>query len=156
MAFFRQSESEVIEMKNRILSGLLGVVVPLIFVSGVMAQEKVATAMAAPAQQMKLEKFNGVVEHVDMTKKDVVVQYHKDKMTFSVSDKTKLFEGNKELNLSELNKGLWASVEYQKEGNQLFAKSIHVSPLRHAKNMVSSGTMPEKKMMTSEKSTEQK
>ena len=102
------------------------------------------------------EKFNGVVENVDMAKKDVVVQYHKDKMSFSVGDKTKLFEGGKELKLSDLNKGLWASVEYQKEGNQLLAKSIHVNPVKHAKNTASSKRMTEKKMMPSEKTTENK
>jgi Cu/Ag efflux protein CusF len=97
--------------------GILGMVVSLMFVSGVMAQEKAATAKPAPAQAMKLEKFHGVVENVDMAKKDVAVQYHKDRMSFSVGDKTQLFEGRKELKFSDLNKGLWASVQYQKEGN---------------------------------------
>jgi Cu/Ag efflux protein CusF len=142
--------------------------VSLMFVSAVMAQEKTATSMAASAQEktakpmaapalaMKLEKFNGVVENVDMAKKDVVVQYHKDRMNFSVGDKTKLFEGKKELKLSDLNKGLWASVEFQKEVNQLLAQSIHVSPVKHAKNTASSKGMTGKKMMPSEKTAENK
>jgi hypothetical protein len=189
--FFRRSESEASEMKKRIFTGIFGLALSLIFVSAVMAQEKAATATAAPAQQKpaatmaapaqmkpaaamaapaqqkpaaamaapmetKLEKFNGVVTNVDMAKKDFVVQYHKNKMSFSVGDNTKLFEGRKELKLSDLNKGLWASVEYQKEGNQTLAQSIHVSPVRMAKNTVSSEGMTEKKMMTSEKTTEKK
>lgn len=155
-------------MKKRILTGIIGMAVSLMFVSAVMAQEKATTATAAPAQDkaatttaapaltMRLEKFNGVVENVDMAKKDVVVQYHKDRMSFSVGDKTKLFEGKKELKLSDLNKGLWASVEFQKEGNQLLAQSIHVSPVKHAKNTASSKGMTEKKMMPSEKTAQNK
>jgi hypothetical protein len=154
-------------MKKGIFTGILGMVVSLMFVSGVMAQEKASTAaapahekaattMAAPAQAMKLEKFHGVVRNVDTAKNDVVVQYHKDKMSFSVGDKTKLFEGKKELKFSDLNKGLWASVEYQKEGNQLLAQSIYVSPVKMAKNIASSKGMTEKKMMTSKKAAENK
>jgi hypothetical protein len=148
--------------------GILGMVVSLMFVSGVMAQEKAATTAAAPAQKkpaaamaapsmaMKLEKFHGVVRSVDMAKNGVVVQYHKDKMSFSVGDKTKLFEGKKELKFSDLNKGLWASVEYQKEGNQMLAQVIHVSPVKRVKNTASSKGMTEKKMMTSKKTAENK
>jgi hypothetical protein len=143
-------------MKKGIFVGILGLAVSLMFVSGVMSQEKAATATAAPAQAMKIEKFHGVVENVDMAKNDVVVQYHKDKMSFSVGDKTKLFEGKKELKLSDLNKGLWASVEYQKEGNQMLAQSIYVSPVKQAKNTSSSKAMTEKKMMTPKKTTEKK
>jgi hypothetical protein len=179
--FFRRSESEVTEMKRRIFMGILGLAVSLMFVSAVMAQEQAATATSAPAQEKaatsmaaptqektatpmaagpaqvrKLEKFNGVVENVDMSKKDVVVQYHKDRMSFSVGDKTKFFEGKKELKFSDLNKGLWASVEYQKEGNQKLAQVIHVSPAKQAKNKASSEGMTEKKMMTPEKTTENK
>jgi hypothetical protein len=155
-------------MKKRIFMGIFGLALSLMFASAVMAQEKAATTMAAPAQKkpvtamaapmgtMKLEKFNGVVKNVDMAKKDVVVQYRKDKMSFSVSDNTKLFEGRKELKLSDLNKGFWASVKYQKEGNQMLAQSIQVSPVKQAKNMASSKGMTEKKMMTSKKAAENK
>jgi hypothetical protein len=48
-------------------------------------------------------------------------------MTFVVSHHTKIFEGKKELNLSALNKGQWASVKYIKKGNKLVADSIHVN-----------------------------
>jgi len=148
-------------MNKKVLMGIIGLAVSLMFTSGVMAQEKASTATAAPAaaapaQAMKIEKFNGVIENVDMAKKDVVVEYHKDKMSFSVGDKTKVFEGKKELKLSDLTKGLWASVEYNKEGNQCLAQTIHVSPSKKAAPMASSGMSSEKHMMSTEKAPETK
>ena len=91
-----------------------------------------------------------------MAKKDVVVQYHKDKMSFSVGDKTTFFEGKKELKLADLKTGLWASVEYTKEGNQMFAQSIHVSPSRKAEPMASAEKTTAKQMMPTEKAPETK
>jgi uncharacterized protein YodC (DUF2158 family) len=143
-------------MKNGISKGILCLAVALMFVSFFVTQGNVAAAMATPAQGMKPEIFSGVVKNVDMAKKDVAVQYHKDKMTFSVGDKTKLYEGGKALKLSDLNKGLWASVAYEKEGNQLLAQTIHVSPVKQAKGMMASKGMTEKKRMTPEKATNNK
>ena len=147
-------------MNKKVLMGILGLAVSLIFTSGVMAQEKAPTAAAAPvaatAQMMKVEKFNGVIEHVDLAKKDVVVEYHKDKMNFSVGDKTKVFEGKKELKLSDLTKGSWASVQYTKEGNQMLAQTIHVSPSKKVKRMVSSEKTAGKQMVPTEKAPETK
>ena len=146
-------------MKSRMLMGLFGLAVSFIFVSAVTAAEKSTATMPAPAavQHMKLQRFNGVIENVNTTNKDVVVEFHKDKMTFAVGDHTKIFEGKKELNLSALNKGQWASVKYNKSGNRMVAESIHVSPLKEAKNMTSSvnkttGTQ----MMGPTKTTEKK
>jgi hypothetical protein len=115
--------------------------------------------MPAPAvavQHIKLESFNGVSENVNAAKKDVVVEYHKDKMTFVVGDHTKIFEGKKELNLSALNKGQWASVKYNKNGNQMVAESIHVSPVNGAKNMPSANKMTGTQMMAPTKTPEKK
>jgi hypothetical protein len=137
-------------MKNGIIKGMLCLAVALMFVSVFVTQGSVAAAMTTPAQGMKAEMFSGVVKNVDTAKKDVVVQYHKDKMTFSVGDKTKLYEGSKALKFSDLNKGLWASVAYEKEGNQLVAQTIHVSPVKQPKGMT------EKKMMTPEKAANNK
>jgi hypothetical protein len=118
-------------------------------------QEK-AAAMSAPAKAMKSERFYGVVESVNTAENHVVVQYHKDRMAFSVNDKTKLFENGKALKLSEVNKGLWASVEYQKTGNELLAQSIHVGPVKQPMKTASAkGTMGSK-MMPSSKTTENK
>jgi hypothetical protein len=118
-------------------------------------QEK-AAAVSAPAKAMKSETFNGVVEGVDTAKNNVTVEYHKDRMTFNVNDKTKLFEGGKALKLSEVNKGLWASVVYQKTGNELLAQSIHVGPVKQPMKTASSKGMAESKTMPSSKTTENK
>jgi hypothetical protein len=68
-----------------------------------------------------------------MSKKDVVVEFQKDKMSFSLNDQTRVFdEGTKVLKLSDLKKGEWASVEYHKEGSQLIAQIIHLSHFRES------------------------
>jgi Cu/Ag efflux protein CusF len=143
-------------MNKKVLMGVLGLAVSLMFTSGLMAQEKASTAAAAPLQEMKIEKFNGVIENVDTAKKDVVVEYHKDKMSFSVGDKTKVFEGKKELKLTDLKKGLWASVEYNKEGKQFLAQTIHVSPSKKAEPMASSVKTSGGQMKSTEKAPETK
>ncbi len=125
-------------MKRTILMSMLVLAVSVAFVSGVMAQQKPATAPAA-AQETKLEKFSGVIEKVDETTKDVVVQLHKEKMTFSMADHAKIMEGKKELSLTDLKKGMWASVGYKKEGEKLMAESISVSmPMVQVKKEASS------------------
>jgi len=120
--------------------------VSVAFVTGVMAQQNPAPAPAAAAQETKLEKFNGVIEKVDEAAKNVLVQFHKEKITFSTGDHTKIMEGKKELPFSDLKMGMWASVEYKKEGNQLLAQSISVSmPRAEAKQMPPSEKTTEKK-----------
>ena len=114
-------------MKKTILTSLLALAISVAFVSGVMAQEKPAPAQTAPVEAAKMEKFNGVVVKVDETTKDVLVQFHKEKMTFSSGEHTKIMEGRKEMPFSDLKKGLWASAEYKKEGDKLMAESISVS-----------------------------
>jgi Cu/Ag efflux protein CusF len=148
-------------MNKKIVMGLIALAVSLMFTSGLMAQGTAPAPMAAPAataapaQAAKIEKFNGTIENVDMSKKDVVVEYHKDRMSFSFNDKTKVFEGTKELKLSDLKKGEWASVEYSKEGNQLVAHSIQVSPAKKSEPVASSGKATEK-MVPTEKAPEAK
>jgi hypothetical protein len=158
--FGRRPESEANKMKSRLLMGVFALAVSFIFVSVVTAAEKSTAAMSAPpvaVEHMKLESFNGVIENVNPANKDVLVEYHKDKMTFVVGDHTKIFEGKKELNLSALNKGQWASVKYSKNGDQLVAESIHVSPVKESKNMTSSAKMMTgTQMMTPTKTTEKK
>ena len=111
--------------------GIIALAMSLMFSSALMANEKASPATAVPGQKMEL--FNGVIESVDMSKKDVVVEFQKDKMSFSLNDQTRVFdEGTKVLKLSDLKKGEWASVEYNKEGSQLIAQSIHVSHFRES------------------------
>jgi hypothetical protein len=75
-------------------------------------------------------------------------------MTFSMADHSKIMEGKKEMSLSDLKKGMWASVEYKKEGDKLMAESISVSvPKVMAKKETPSEV---KKENPSEKTTEKK
>ena len=127
-------------MKKTILMSIVALAVSFAFVSGVMAEQK-PTPQAATSQETKLEKFSGVVEKVDEATKDVLVQFHKEKMTFSTGEHTKIMEGKKEMPFSDLKKGMWASVEYKKEGDKLMAESMHVSMAK----------MPVKKENPSEK-----
>ena len=128
-------------MNKKILMGMMALAVSLTFASGLMANEKAATAVTAPAQKMEL--FNGVIEKVDMSKKDVVVEFQKDKMSFALNDQTKVFdEGTKVMKLSELKKGEWASVEYNKEGNERIAQIIHLSHFRESGHMFSAEKAP--------------
>ena len=122
----------------------------MVFVSGVMAQQKPAAAppatsapAPAPAQE-KLEKFSGKVEKVDPGTKEVVVQMKKEKMTFSVGDNTKVMEGMKEMPFGDLKTGQRVSVQYKKDGDKLMAQTITVAPAKTAK----------KKAAPSEKATE--
>jgi hypothetical protein len=97
------------------------------FVSGVMAQQQSSPTPAATTPVSKVEKFNGVIVKVDEATKDALLQFHKQKMTFSFGDQTKIAQGNKALTFNDLKKGQWASVEYRKEGNKLIAETVHVS-----------------------------
>ena len=130
-------------MKKTILMSIVALAVTAAFVSGVMAQQK--PAPVASPQESKLEKFSGMVEKVDEANKDVLVQFHKEKMTFSLGDKTKIMEGNKELPFTDLKKGMWASLDYKKVGDKFMAESMSVSM---PKEMVKKENPPEVKKET--------
>jgi hypothetical protein len=128
-------------MNKKILMGVIALAVSLMFSSALMANEKASPATAVPGQKMEL--FNGVIESVGMSKKDMVVEFQKDKMSFSLNDQTKVFdEGTKVLKLSDLKKGEWASVEYNEEGSQLIAQSIHVSHFKESGHKFSAEKAP--------------
>ncbi len=153
-------------MKGSTMLSLFAIVLSMVFVSGVMAQQKPAApapaaAAPAPAPQSKLEKFRGVIEKVDPATKEVVVQEKKEKMTFTVGDKAKIMEGKKEMAFSDLKKGEWASVEYTKEGGKMTAESISFSAPKSMakKEETSSGKTMEKapeKAASPEKAPEKK
>jgi len=131
-------------MKKTILMSIVALAVSVGFISVAMALQK--PAPAATAQETKLEEFHGVIEKVDEATKDVLVQFHKEKLTFSMDDKTKITEGKKELSFADLKNGMWASVEYKKEGNKLMTESISVSmPRMEAKHVSPSEKATEKK-----------
>ncbi len=126
-------------MKKMILTSILALTFSVALVSGVMAQQAPAPAQTAPAETSKIEKFGGVITKTDEANKDVSVQFHKDKMTFSSGENMKIKEGNKEIPFSNLKTGMWASVQYQKEGDKLMAQSMRVTmPKMVAKKETSS------------------
>jgi len=100
--------------------------VSVIFVAAVMAAEQKAPASATPAAP-KLEKYSGVIERVDVARKDFSVKNGKEEMTFSLSDKAKITEGQKTLALADLKKGQEVTVEYTKEGNKSVVDMVSVS-----------------------------
>jgi len=99
----------------------------VIFAAAVMAVENKAPASPEATPAPSLEKYSGVVERVDVAKKDFSVKSGKEEMTFSWTDKTKITEGKKTLSFADLKKGQEVSVEYKKEGNKSVAEMISVS-----------------------------
>ena len=114
-------------MKKTLLASILALAISVAFVSGVMAEQKPAPPQTSPVEATKVEKFSGSIVKVDEATKDVLVEFHKEKMTFSFGDHTKITEGKKEVPFTDLKKGMWASVEYKKEGDKLMAESMSVS-----------------------------
>ncbi len=98
----------------------------VIFVAAVMAAEQKAPVSATPAAP-KLEKYIGVIERVDVARKDFSVKSGKEEITFPLSDKAKITEGTKTLALADLKKGQEVTVEYAKEGNKSVADTVSVS-----------------------------
>jgi Cu/Ag efflux protein CusF len=112
-------------MKRTMLTVMV-LAVSVIFVAAVMAAEQKAPAAGTPAAP-KLEKYSGVIERVDVARKDFAVKNGKEEMTFSLSDKAKITEGKKTLALADLKKGQEVTVEYSKEGNKSVAEMVSVS-----------------------------
>lgn len=112
-------------MKRAMLTVMV-LAISVIFVAAVMASEQKAPASATSAPTF--EKYSGVVEKVDATKKDFSVKSGKGEMMFSWTDKTKITEGSKDLSFTDLKKGQEVTVEYTKEGNKSAAQSVTVSP----------------------------
>ncbi len=111
---------------RRTMLTVMVLAVSVIFVAAAMAAEQKAPASATPVAP-KLEKFSGVIEKVDVAKKDVAVKSGKEEIIFSLSDKTKITEGKKTLALADLKKGQEVTVEYKKEGTKSVAEMVSVS-----------------------------
>ncbi len=117
-------------MRRTILTGIFTLMISFAFVSGVMAQQKPAATPAPASKPYIWGMFSGTVEKIDSAKKEVVVKQGKEEMTFSLSDKAKVTESKKELSFNDLKKGENVSIEYTKEGSNLTAESISLSPMR--------------------------
>lgn len=138
-------------MKKLIL--LVALLTMVVFVSGVMAQQKAAPAPAKPAgtaapapapaaekaakpapeKPAKTEKVTGTVEKVDEAAKAVVVKGKKDEKTIGINDKTKITKGGKDMPFADLKKGMNVSVEYKKDGDKMVATAIKASAPKAAK-----------------------
>jgi len=140
-------------MKRILGMSIVALAVSVALVSAGMAQQKPAPTQTTPAQETKLEKFSGAIEKVDEAGKEVLVQFHKEKMTFSMGERAKIMEGKKELPLTDLKKGMWASVEYRKEGDKLMAQMINVSKPKVEAKKETPAPVEAKKVNPSEKAT---
>ncbi len=85
-------------------------------------------AMAQPASgKENWEKVRGEIIDVNKAPKEITVQTSKEKMVFSVSEKTKISEVSTKRPLSDLKEGMPVTVEYRKEGNKALAEWIEVT-----------------------------
>jgi Cu/Ag efflux protein CusF len=119
------NRQEVTSMKRAMLMVMV-LAVSVIFVAAVMAAEQKAPASATPAAP-KLGKCSGVIERVDVARKDFSVKSGMEEITFSLSDTAKITEGKKTLAFADLKKGQEVTVEYTKEGNKSVADVVSVS-----------------------------
>ncbi len=129
---------------KKMLVSLFALAISLAFVSGAFAQQSSSTPVAT-APVSRLERFNGVIVKVDEATRDALVQFHKEKMTFSFGDQTKITQGSKALTFNDLKKGQWASIGDRKEGDKLLAETVHVSMPLVAKKETHSESNPENK-----------
>ena len=111
---------------KRVTLTVMVLAISVIFVAAVMAAEQKAPASATPAAP-KFEKYSGVIEKVDVARKDFSVKSGKEEITFSLTDRTKITEGKKDLSFTDLKKGQEVTVEYTKEGNKSVAEMVSVS-----------------------------
>jgi hypothetical protein len=144
------------KLKKTLKMSFVALAVSAAFASAGMAQQRPATPQPAPAQA-KMEKFNGVVEKVDPANQEFVAQFHKETMAFSVGENTKFMEGSRNLPFGDLKKGMWANVEYQKEGTKWVANRVNVSmPKAETKPAASVQSKEMKKENPPEKTMEKK
>ncbi len=145
-------------MNKKMLMSIVALAISLAFVSGGMAQQKPTPAQAAPAKtapaKQTWEKVKGTVEKVNEATKEVVVQTQKEKMTFSVGQKTRITEVTTKTPLSGLKKGMQVTVEYKKEGNKLLAEWIDVHTTKAAAKPAHQAQLKEKKVVKKENPSE--
>ena len=109
------------------MSTVMVLAISVIFVAALMAAEQKVPAPAAATPAPSYEKYSGVVERVDVAKKNFSVKNGKEEMTFSWTDKTKITEGKKTLSFTDLKKGQEVAVEYKVKGNKSVAQMVSVS-----------------------------
>jgi Cu/Ag efflux protein CusF len=145
-------------MQKKMWMSIAVLLISMAFVSAGMAQQKPTPAQAghaktAPAKQV-WEKAKGMIEKVDRAKNEVVVQTQKEKMTFSVGQKTRITEVSTKTSLSSLKKGMQVTVEYKKEGNRFLAEWIDVHVAKAEAKPVQQTQMKAKKEVKKENPSE--
>jgi len=97
----------------------------VIFVASATAAEQEATASAIRTES-RFGMYGGVVERVDVAKRDFSVKSGNKEITFSLSDGAKITEGKKTLSFADLKKGQEVTVEYTEEGTEPVADIVRV------------------------------
>ncbi len=127
-------------MAKKILALAITLFTIVAFTSAVTAQEKSpmppssqSTTAATPT--IKMDKVRGTVTKVDQATKEFVVKGRNGEMTFSTNNDTRIMEGKRELNFSDLKMKEHVSVRYAKENGQMVAHSIRVSTKHAAKKV---------------------
>jgi len=126
-------------MKKLVL--LVAVLTMVVFVSGVMAQQKPAPAPTpapapAPAEKAKpakMARFSGTVQKVDETAKIVTIKGKKEEKTFTINDMTKVTKGRSKMALADLKEGTNVFVQYKSEEGKDVASTVTVSAPKMAK-----------------------
>jgi hypothetical protein len=172
--FKGRKKKEERKMNKTILMSIVALAISVAFVSVGMAQQtpaagqKPATAQTPTAAVQKLaatqkapakenwEKVRGVIENVNEATKEITVQTQKEKMAFSVGEKTKISEMTTKLPFSDLKKGMSVTVEYKKAGTKPLAEWIDVTKNIEAKPVTLTQAKEVKKVNPFGKATEKK
>jgi hypothetical protein len=122
------------KMNKMIQMGLVALVVSFVLVCGVMTQEASGVpgvlpgeVLGNPAHWGELEKISGTVERIDRAKKEIVLQTEEGEMTIFTDKETITSAWARKLPFARVKKGMWAIIEYVKEGDKPIARWINVA-----------------------------
>ncbi|MGD0093419.1 MAG: hypothetical protein ABSE73_26195 [Planctomycetota bacterium] len=82
---------------------------------------------AAEAVEAKVQTKTGIVKKVDEAAKQVVVMVARE-LTFTVTDATKIVQGDETKKLSDIKVDAKVAVDYTREGDTRTAKKIAILP----------------------------
>ena len=125
-------------MNRRVLTATKIFAVSVLFLFGVTTLQGSSQSVASSLDTSQLKEFSGMIARVDETTKDIVVDFHIKRMTFSIEKGTSIVKkGGKcieEMSFADLKTYSpfdwhWASVQYKKAGYKWAAEGIEVSRL---------------------------
>jgi hypothetical protein len=114
-------------MKKWMLTGLAALTVSLAFASGGWHSRSQLLFRQLLRGRRSWKSSAVSFKKVDEATMDVLMQFHKEKLIFSMGDHTKITEADKEVPFTGLKKGMWATLEYRKEGDRLMAETVNVN-----------------------------